>query len=75
MGTERLLAAVRPAEHVVALDERGTQLSTRELAAWLKTDAGKDLFRKVIAPWVPADVLSRPKHTSIRLAWDRSTTG
>jgi 23S rRNA (pseudouridine1915-N3)-methyltransferase len=34
---QRLLAALRPAEHVVALDERGTQLSTRELASWLKT--------------------------------------
>lgn len=34
---QRLLAAVRPAEHVVALDERGTQLSTRELASWLKS--------------------------------------
>ena len=34
---QRLLAALRPAEHVVALDERGSQLSTRELAAWLKT--------------------------------------
>jgi 23S rRNA (pseudouridine1915-N3)-methyltransferase len=34
---QRLLAALRPAEHVVALDERGSQLSTRELAGWLKT--------------------------------------
>jgi 23S rRNA (pseudouridine1915-N3)-methyltransferase len=33
---ERLLAAVGPADHVIALDERGTQLSTRELADWLK---------------------------------------
>jgi 23S rRNA (pseudouridine1915-N3)-methyltransferase len=32
----RLLATLRPAEHVAALDERGAQLSTRELAAWLK---------------------------------------
>jgi 23S rRNA (pseudouridine1915-N3)-methyltransferase len=42
---ERLLAALRPGEHVAALDERGTQLSTRELAAWLKTrmQEGADL--------------------------------
>ncbi len=32
----RFLGALRPGEFVVALDERGTQLSTRELAAWLK---------------------------------------
>jgi 23S rRNA (pseudouridine1915-N3)-methyltransferase len=42
---ERLLGALRPGEHVAALDERGTQLSTRELAAWLKTrmQEGADL--------------------------------
>jgi 23S rRNA (pseudouridine1915-N3)-methyltransferase len=34
---KRLLAALRPAEHVVALDEHGSQLSTRELAGWLKS--------------------------------------
>jgi len=34
---QRLLAALRPAEHVVALDEHGSQLSTRELAGWLKS--------------------------------------
>ena len=33
---KKMLAAVRPGEFVAALDERGTQLSTRELAAWLK---------------------------------------
>ena len=32
----KVLAAVRPGEFVAVLDERGTQLSTRELAAWLK---------------------------------------
>ena len=37
METEakRLLAALRPEDHVVVLDERGTELTTRELAAWL----------------------------------------
>jgi 23S rRNA (pseudouridine1915-N3)-methyltransferase len=41
----RLLATLRPGEHVAALDERGTQFSTRELAAWLKTrmQEGADL--------------------------------
>jgi 23S rRNA (pseudouridine1915-N3)-methyltransferase len=41
----RLLGLLRPAEHVVALDERGTELSTRELADWLKgrQQAGEDL--------------------------------
>jgi len=42
---ERLLAALRPGEHVAALDERGTQFSTRELAAWLRIrqQEGEDL--------------------------------
>lgn len=42
---ERMLAALRPGEHVVALDERGKELSTRELAAWLKVrrQEGADL--------------------------------
>lgn len=34
---ERLLAALRKGEFVVALDERGEELSTRELAGWLAT--------------------------------------
>jgi 23S rRNA (pseudouridine1915-N3)-methyltransferase len=32
---ERLLAAVRKDEYVVALDERGKEMTTKELAAWL----------------------------------------
>lgn len=42
---QRLLEALRPAQHVVALDERGTQFSTRELADWLKgrMHSGEDL--------------------------------
>ena len=31
----KLMTALRPDEWVVALDERGTQMSTRELADWL----------------------------------------
>jgi rRNA large subunit m3Psi methyltransferase RlmH len=42
---ERLLAALRRDEFVVALDERGRQLTTRELAAFLKErmQDGRDL--------------------------------
>ncbi len=32
---ERLLAALAPREYVVALDERGRELTTQELARWL----------------------------------------
>jgi 23S rRNA (pseudouridine1915-N3)-methyltransferase len=32
---QRVLAALRPEEYVVTLDERGSEFSTRELAAWL----------------------------------------
>lgn len=34
---KKFLGTLRPGEHVVALDERGTQWSTRELAAWLRS--------------------------------------
>ena len=33
---QRLLAALRADDHVAALDERGQEFSTRELARWLK---------------------------------------
>jgi 23S rRNA (pseudouridine1915-N3)-methyltransferase len=36
----RLLGAVAPADHVIALDEHGRQLTTRELATWLATRIG-----------------------------------
>jgi 23S rRNA (pseudouridine1915-N3)-methyltransferase len=41
----RILKAIVAKEHVVVLDERGQELSTRELAAWLKERmrAGDDL--------------------------------
>lgn len=32
---ERILSSLRPDEFVVALDERGTEMTTRELATWL----------------------------------------
>ena len=34
---QKLLGALRKDEYVVALDERGAEMTTRELAAWLKT--------------------------------------
>jgi 23S rRNA (pseudouridine1915-N3)-methyltransferase len=34
---QKLLAALRKDEYVVALDEHGSEMTTRELAAWLKT--------------------------------------
>jgi 23S rRNA (pseudouridine1915-N3)-methyltransferase len=42
---ERLLAAVRDADFVVALDERGREWSTRELADWLaqRMQQGRDV--------------------------------
>ena len=42
---ERLLAAVRPGDHVIVLDERGTAFTSRELAAWLtlRMSRGEDL--------------------------------
>jgi 23S rRNA (pseudouridine1915-N3)-methyltransferase len=33
---ERLLAAVRKDEYVVALDERGTEMTSKQLATWLE---------------------------------------
>ena len=41
----KLLTALRPDEWVVALDEHGTQMSTRELAEWLgaRMQEGRDL--------------------------------
>jgi 23S rRNA (pseudouridine1915-N3)-methyltransferase len=32
---ERLLAAIRKEDYVVALDERGTEMTTKQLATWL----------------------------------------
>jgi 23S rRNA (pseudouridine1915-N3)-methyltransferase len=34
---QRLLSTLRDGEYVVALDERGAQMTTRELASWLAT--------------------------------------
>ncbi|MCC7460852.1 MAG: 23S rRNA (pseudouridine(1915)-N(3))-methyltransferase RlmH [Gammaproteobacteria bacterium] len=41
----RILGALAPRDHVVALDERGTEFSTAELARWLeeRRRSGQDL--------------------------------
>ena len=49
---QKLLGALRKDEFVVALDERGAEMTTRELAAWLKTrmQDGRDLAFLVGGP-------------------------
>jgi 23S rRNA (pseudouridine1915-N3)-methyltransferase len=64
MDTEarKLLAALRPDEWVVALDESGTEMSTRELAAWLegRMREGQDLAFLIGGPdGFAAEVLAR----------------
>ena len=59
---ERILAALRPDEYVVALDERGTEMTTRELASWLATRLrdGSDLAFLIGGPdGFAADVVRR----------------
>lgn len=59
---EKILAAVRKEEFVVALDEHGSQWSTRELAAWLKgrMQEGRDIAFLVGGPdGFTAEVLAR----------------
>ena len=61
---ERVLAALRREDYVVALDERGTELSTRELATWLKTrmQEGEDLAFVIGGPdGLAEEVLARSK--------------
>lgn len=49
---QKLLGALRKDEYVVALDERGAEMTTRELAAWLKArmQDGSDLAFLVGGP-------------------------
>jgi 23S rRNA (pseudouridine1915-N3)-methyltransferase len=59
---ERILALIKPQEFVAALDERGTQLSTRELATWLsgRMNDGRDLALVIGGPdGFAAPVLAR----------------
>ncbi|HYB66047.1 MAG TPA: 23S rRNA (pseudouridine(1915)-N(3))-methyltransferase RlmH [Steroidobacteraceae bacterium] len=61
---ERVLAALRREDYVIALDERGTELSTRELAAWLKSrmQEGEDLAFVIGGPdGLAPEVLTRSK--------------
>jgi 23S rRNA (pseudouridine1915-N3)-methyltransferase len=63
---ERLLAALLPADHVIALDERGRELTTRELASWLggRMQRGEDLAFLVGGPdGLAPEVLSRSNFT------------
>ena len=58
----KLVAALRAEEWVVALDERGTQMSTRELAEWLdgRMREGRDLAFLIGGPdGLGAEVLAR----------------
>ena len=67
---ERVLAALRREDYVVALDERGSELTTRELAAWLKTrmQEGEDLAFVIGGPdGLAPEVLARA-----RLRWSLS---
>jgi 23S rRNA (pseudouridine1915-N3)-methyltransferase len=67
---ERVLAALRRDDYLVALDERGTELTTRELAAWLKArmQEGSDLAFVIGGPdGVAPEVLARS-----RLRWSLS---
>ncbi len=59
---QRLLALTRPQEFVAVLDERGTQLSTRELATWLaaRQQDGRDLVLVIGGPdGLAREVLAR----------------
>jgi len=61
---ERVLGALRREDYVVALDERGTELTTRELAAWLKTrmQEGEDVAFVIGGPdGLAPEVLARSK--------------
>jgi 23S rRNA (pseudouridine1915-N3)-methyltransferase len=63
---KRLLAALLPADHVIALDERGRELTTRELASWLgsRMQQGEDLAFLVGGPdGLAPEVLARSNFT------------
>jgi 23S rRNA (pseudouridine1915-N3)-methyltransferase len=59
---QRILALIKPQEFVVALDERGRQMNTRELASWLsgRMNDGRDLVLVIGGPdGLDAQVLAR----------------
>jgi 23S rRNA (pseudouridine1915-N3)-methyltransferase len=73
LEASRLLAALRPKEFVVALDEHGEEFTTRELAAWLaaRLRQGRDVaFLIGGADGLAAEVLAR---ADFKLALSRLT--
>jgi 23S rRNA (pseudouridine1915-N3)-methyltransferase len=59
---QRILALIKPQEFLVALDERGAQMTTRELATWLagRMNDGRDLALVIGGPdGLAGEVLSR----------------
>jgi 23S rRNA (pseudouridine1915-N3)-methyltransferase len=63
---ERVLAALESGDYVIVLDERGRELTTRELATWLEARraAGRDLaFVIGGADGLAPDVLARADFT------------
>ena len=59
---QKLLAALRRDDYVVALDERGSQLTTRELAVWLgaRMQEGRDVALLIGGPdGLAPEVLAR----------------
>jgi 23S rRNA (pseudouridine1915-N3)-methyltransferase len=66
----KLLTALRPDEWVVALDERGTQMSTRELAEWLaaRMRDGRDLAFLIGGPDGFAAEVAARSDTSLSLS-------
>jgi 23S rRNA (pseudouridine1915-N3)-methyltransferase len=59
---QRILALIRPPEFVAALDERGLQSTTRELATWLsaRMHDGRDLVLLIGGPdGLASEVLAR----------------
>ena len=70
---ERLLAGLLPSDHVIVLDERGRELTTRELAGWLgsRMQQGEDLAFLIGGPdGLAAGVRSR---SDLTLALSRLT--
>ena len=62
----RLLGALGPSDYVIVLDERGRELTTRELADWLATrmQQGDDLAFLIGGPdGLAAEVLARSNFT------------
>ena len=59
---QRILALIKPQEFVAALDERGVQMATRELATWLsgRMHDGRDLVLVIGGPdGLAGEVLAR----------------